>query len=95
MRRRDRADLVVAELEARGEAGEEITQELAEDAIRRNALGEDELPRLRREVLWALDARGYDVAAPVRPGWWGLAGAVSLATWILLVLGALKVLGVI
>ncbi len=76
-------------------AGEPVTREMAEDAIRRNSTGPSDLPKLTREVLWALDAKGYDVDAPVRFGYWALAGAAGLVIWVLLVLLVLWLIGVI
>lgn len=92
MKRSDRAALVIAEIESRGATGEQVTPAMIEDVIRRNALGEHELRALHREVLRAMDERGYEVELPIKPWPWALAGVVGLLLWVLLVWGVYQLL---
>ncbi len=94
MNRRDRAQLVVAELELKSEDRVLSSEEIAV-LIGRAALSASEAPKLEVEVLRELRARGYDVPAPQVPARFALLGLGLLAFWALAVLGVLWLLNVV
>jgi hypothetical protein len=89
MKRRERAEMVVAWLESEIERGVEVTKETVELAIRRNSMNPDEEQALHQETMRVLRSKGYNVSAaeaalPVYGSWVAL-GAAMTVVWILVV----------
>lgn len=78
---RDRAQLLVADIEATGERLGLMTPRLVEDAVLRHATSPRDARRLWLAAHAVLLERGYEVGELPAPLSWRLAGLAALVAW--------------